>query len=46
MGSTERSACKILVGKHEGMRSLERPKCRWKDNIKIDLKEMGQEDGD
>jgi hypothetical protein len=28
---------KILVGKPEGKRPLSRPKCRWVDNIKMDL---------
>ena len=27
----------FLVGKPEGKRLLERPSCRWKDNIKVDL---------
>jgi hypothetical protein len=31
----------ILVGKPEGKRPLKRPRCRWVDNIKIDLREMG-----
>jgi hypothetical protein len=26
-----------LVGKLDGKRPLERPKCRWRDNIKTDL---------
>jgi hypothetical protein len=30
-----------LVGKPEGKRPLERPKCRWEDNIKMDLQEVG-----
>jgi hypothetical protein len=30
--------CEILVGKHEGKRPLRRPRLRWVDNIKIDLK--------
>jgi hypothetical protein len=30
-----KDAYKILVGKHEGKRPLERPMYRWKDNIKI-----------
>jgi len=30
-----------LVGKPEGKRPLERPRCRWKDNIKMDLQEVG-----
>jgi hypothetical protein len=29
------------VGKPDGRRLLERPRLRQKDNIKIDLKEMG-----
>ena len=29
------------MGKPEGRRPLGRPKRRWKDNIKIDLREMG-----
>jgi hypothetical protein len=35
----KRNACRILVGKPEGKRSLERPRCRWMDNIKMDLRE-------
>jgi hypothetical protein len=31
----------VLVGKPEGRRPLERPGHRWKDNIKLDLQEMG-----
>jgi hypothetical protein len=27
-----------LVGKPEGRRPLEKPRCRWVDNIKIDLR--------
>jgi hypothetical protein len=30
-----------LVGKPEGMRPLGRPRSRWKDNIKMDLEEVG-----
>jgi hypothetical protein len=29
------------VGKPEGRRPLERPRCRWVDNIKMGLKEIG-----
>jgi hypothetical protein len=36
-----RGAYKALVGKPEGRSSLERPKCRWEDNIKIDPREVG-----
>jgi hypothetical protein len=31
----------ILVGKTEGKRLLERPRCKWVDNIKIDLRAIG-----
>jgi hypothetical protein len=34
----KRNAYRILVGKLEGKRPLGRPKRRWVDNIKIDLK--------
>jgi len=36
-----RCAYKILVGKPKGMRSLGRPRRRWKGNIKMDLQEVG-----
>jgi len=29
------------VGKHEGKKPLGRPRCRWEDNIKMDLQEEG-----
>jgi len=29
------------VGKPEGKRPLGRPRCRWEDNIEIDLQEVG-----
>jgi hypothetical protein len=31
----------VLVGKPEGKRPLGRRRCRWEDNIKIDLREIG-----
>jgi hypothetical protein len=34
-------AYKVLVGKPEGKRPLGRPRCRWKDNIKMDLQYVG-----
>jgi hypothetical protein len=37
----KRNACRILVGKPEGKRSLGRCRCRWEDNIKMDLREIG-----
>jgi hypothetical protein len=30
-----------LVGKPEGRKPLERPRRRWEDNIKMDLREVG-----
>jgi hypothetical protein len=32
-----RSVYKVLVEKPEGKRPFERPRCRWEDNIKMDL---------
>jgi hypothetical protein len=37
----KRNAYRILVGKTEGNRPLGRPRCRWVDNIKMDLREIG-----
>ena len=37
----ERGAYRVLVGKPEGKRPLERPRRRWVDNIRIDLQEVG-----
>jgi hypothetical protein len=37
----KRNAYKILVGNPEGKRTLGRPSCRWVDNIKMDLREIG-----
>jgi hypothetical protein len=34
---------RVLVGRPEGKRSLARPKRRWEDNIKLDLREIGIE---
>jgi hypothetical protein len=36
-----RNAYRILVGKPEGKRPLGRPRRRWVDNIKMDLREIG-----
>jgi hypothetical protein len=33
--------CRILVGKPEGKKPLERPRCRRENNIKMDLTEIG-----
>jgi hypothetical protein len=32
---------RVLVGRPEGKRPLRRPRCRWEDNIKFDLREKG-----
>jgi len=37
MGGEERR----IQGKPEGKRPLGRPQCRWVDNIKMDLQEVG-----
>jgi hypothetical protein len=38
---TFRGAYRILVERPEGRLPLGRPRCRWEDNIKTDLKEVG-----
>jgi hypothetical protein len=37
----KRNVYRLLVGKPEGKRPLERPRRRWMDNIKMDLLEIG-----
>jgi hypothetical protein len=37
----KRNAYRTLVGKPEGRKLLGRPRRRWVDNIKIDLREIG-----
>jgi hypothetical protein len=37
----KRNAYRILVGKPEEKRPLGRPRRRWEDNIRIDLREIG-----
>ena len=36
-----RGVYRVLVGKPERKRPLERPRRRWEDNIKVDLQEVG-----
>jgi hypothetical protein len=36
-----KGAYRALVGKPEGRRPLGRPRHRWEDNIKMDLREVG-----
>jgi hypothetical protein len=42
----KRKAYRLLVGKPEGKRPLERPRRRWVDNIRMDLGEVGWGDVD
>jgi hypothetical protein len=37
----ERGAFRVLVGRSEGKRPLGRSRRRWKDNIKMNLREIG-----
>ena len=41
-----RGVYRVLVGKPEGKSPLGRPRCRWEDNIKMDLQEVGGACGD
>jgi hypothetical protein len=36
-----RGVYRVFVGKPEEKRPLGRPRCRWEDNIKMDLQEVG-----
>jgi hypothetical protein len=36
----ERKVYKVLVGKPEGKRPLERPRRRWEEGIRMDLREI------
>jgi hypothetical protein len=38
-----RNTYSILVGKLEGKRPLGRPRHRWEDNIRMDVREIGWE---
>jgi hypothetical protein len=37
----KKSPYSILVGKCEANRLLGRPRCKWEDNIKMDLQKLG-----
>jgi hypothetical protein len=37
----KRNACRVLAGTSEGNRPLRILRCRWEDNIKMVLKEIG-----
>jgi hypothetical protein len=36
-----RGALRVLLGKPEGRRPLEKPRHKWEDNIKMDLQAVG-----
>jgi hypothetical protein len=38
MHGEKRNACKVLVGKSEGNRPLGRSRCRWENNIEMNLR--------
>jgi hypothetical protein len=38
----ERKVYRVLVGKPEGKRPLRRPRHRWEDGIRMDLREIGR----
>jgi hypothetical protein len=38
-----RNVYSILVGKPKGKRPLGRPRCRWENNVVMDLREIGWE---
>jgi hypothetical protein len=42
----KKNAYNILVGKSEGKRPLGRPRLKWVDNIKMDLREIGWDGAD
>jgi hypothetical protein len=42
----ERKVYKVLMGKPEGKRPLGRPRHRWEDGIRMDLREIGLGDVD
>jgi hypothetical protein len=37
----ERNAYRVLVGNRKGRRPLGKPVCKWYDNIKMDVKQIG-----
>ena len=41
-----RNAYRVLVGNPEGKRPIRRPRRRWEDNIKMDLREVGCDTGE
>jgi hypothetical protein len=46
MSGEKRNAYRTSVRKPEEKRPLGRPRCRWVDNIKMDVREMGWDNVD
>jgi hypothetical protein len=42
----QRGVYRVLVGKPDGKRPMGRPRCRWEDNIRVNLQEVGCGDMD
>jgi hypothetical protein len=42
----QRKVYKVMVGQPEGRRPLGRPRCRWEDGVRMDLREIGLGDVD
>jgi hypothetical protein len=42
----KRNMYRLLVGKPEGRKPLGTPRCRWVDNTRMDLGEVGRDDVD
>jgi hypothetical protein len=38
----KKNAYRILMGNPEGQRPVGTPRCRWEDNVKMDLREIGE----
>jgi hypothetical protein len=41
VGHVARMGVEVLVGKPEGRRPLSRPRLRWEDGVRMDLREFG-----
>jgi hypothetical protein len=42
----DRIVCRVLVGNLQGRRPVGRPRTRWTDNVRRDLREVGFSDDD
>jgi hypothetical protein len=41
----ERKVCRVLVGKPEGKTPLGKPRRRWEDGIRVDIRDIGSGNG-